>query len=54
MLLVNIPFIISWFMMYRATSTMEVFIAYAILGFGVGLTEGFESLLKLLIHNKRQ
>lgn len=39
MLIVNIPFIISWFMMYRATSIMEVFLAYALLGFGVGLSE---------------
>lgn len=39
MLLVNIPFIIAWFMMYRASSIVEVFIAYALLGFGVGLAE---------------
>lgn len=39
MLLVNIPFIICWFTMYQATSVTEVFIAYACLGFSVGLTE---------------
>lgn len=39
MLVVNIPFIIAWFMMYRAASIAEVFIAYAMLGFGVGLAE---------------
>lgn len=39
MLIVNVPFIVSWFMMYRATSVVEVFIAYALLGFGVGLSE---------------
>lgn len=39
MLIVNIPFIIAWFMMSRASSIVEVFIAYALLGFGVGLAE---------------
>lgn len=39
MLIVNIPFIIAWFMIYRATSVVQVFIAYALLGFGVGLAE---------------
>lgn len=39
MLIVNIPFIIAWFMVYRASSIIEVFIAYALLGFGVGLAE---------------
>lgn len=39
MLIINIPFIISWFMMYRAESVIEIFIAYALLGFSVGLVE---------------
>lgn len=39
MLIVNIPFIIAWFMMYRATSVVELFLGYGLLGFGVGLTE---------------
>lgn len=39
MIIVNVPFIIAWFMMYRAASIVEVFIAYALLGFGVGLAE---------------
>lgn len=39
MLIVNIPFIIAWFMVYRAGSIAEVFIAYAMIGFAVGLAE---------------
>lgn len=39
MLLVNIPFIIAWFMLYNATSVTEVFIAHILLGLGVGLME---------------
>lgn len=39
MLIVNVPFIIGWFMLYNATSVVEVFIANSCLGFGVGLME---------------
>lgn len=39
MLVVNVPHIVAWFLMYRATSTVEVFIAGALLGLGIGLIE---------------
>lgn len=39
MLIVNVPFIIAWLMMSQATNIVVVFVAYALLGFGVGLAE---------------
>lgn len=39
MLLVNIPFIVGWFMLYNATTVTEVFVAHSLLGLGVGLME---------------
>ncbi|XP_055307472.1 facilitated trehalose transporter Tret1-like, partial [Sitodiplosis mosellana] len=39
MMLVNIPLIIAWFMMYNATSVTEIFVADVLLGLGVGLME---------------
>ncbi|XP_055309098.1 facilitated trehalose transporter Tret1-like, partial [Sitodiplosis mosellana] len=39
MMLVNIPLIIAWFMMYNATSVTEVFIAIVLHGLSIGLME---------------
>lgn len=39
MFIVNIPHVIAWIMMYRATSIFEVFAANVLLGLGVGLME---------------
>lgn len=39
MLFVNVPLVIAWFMLYNASSTIEVFIAFSLLGLGVGLME---------------
>lgn len=39
MILVNIPHIIAWLMMYYASSIEMVFIATGLFGFGTGLTE---------------
>lgn len=39
MIVVNIPFVIAWFMMYKASSVMEIFVANGILSLGVGLME---------------
>lgn len=36
MMLVNIPFGIAWFMMYKANSVPEIFIAASFLGLSVG------------------
>lgn len=38
-MLVNIPLIVAWFMMYNASSATEIFVANALLGLGVGLME---------------
>ena len=39
MMLVNIPLIIGWFMMYNASTVTEIFVADILLGLGVGLME---------------
>lgn len=39
MIFVNVPHIVAWILMYRATSTAEIFIAGVLLGIGVGLME---------------
>lgn len=39
MILVNIPFVIAWFMMYRASQIWHIFVANILLGLGVGLME---------------
>lgn len=39
MILVNIPHIIAWVLMYRATTITEVYAAGVLLGIGVGLME---------------
>ena len=39
MLIVNLPLIIAWFMLYKASSISEIFIANVLLGLGVGLME---------------
>lgn len=39
MMIVNIPYTIAWFMMYNASSVVDIFIANALLGFGIGLME---------------
>lgn len=39
MFIVNIPFIIGWLMLYLSKSVVEIFIAYSLLGFGIGLVE---------------
>lgn len=39
MMIVNVPNAIAWFMMYNASSVVEIFIANALLGFGLGLME---------------
>lgn len=39
MVLVNLPHIAAWVMMWRATTVVEVFAAGALLGLGIGLME---------------
>lgn len=39
MMVVNIPLGIAWFMMYRAASISEIYVANILLGLGVGLME---------------
>lgn len=39
MLLVNIPHLIAWLMMYNSTTLWEIFVANILLGLGVGLME---------------
>lgn len=39
MLLVNIPHVISWLMMYMANSVWMIFVANILFGLGVGLME---------------
>lgn len=39
MFIVNIPHVIAWLMLYWAASTKIVFIAFGLLGLGVGLME---------------
>lgn len=39
MFIVNIPHVIAWLMLYWAASTEIVFIAFGLLGLGVGLME---------------
>lgn len=39
MILVNIPYLIGWFTLYQATSVVEVFIGFVMLGLAVGLME---------------
>lgn len=39
MMIVNIPLVVAWFMMYNASSVWEIFIANILLGLGAGLME---------------
>lgn len=39
MFFVNIPFIIAWFVMFNASSTVQIFIGTILLGLSIGLTE---------------
>lgn len=39
MMVVNIPLGIAWFILYRAASISEIFVANVLLGLGVGLME---------------
>lgn len=39
MILVNIPHIIAWFLIYNATTPVELFVAASLLGLGIGLME---------------
>lgn len=39
MMLTNLPLLIAWILLYRATSTWEIFIANALLGLGSGIME---------------
>lgn len=39
MVLVNIPHIAAWILIYCATSTVEIFVAGALLGLGIGMME---------------
>lgn len=39
MILVNIPHIVAWLLLYRATTTAEIYVAGCLLGLGVGLME---------------
>lgn len=39
MMVVNLPLIIAWFMLYKASSVSQIFIANILLGLGVGLME---------------
>lgn len=38
MILMNIPFIIGWFMLYQAKFVWQIFVGFALLGFSIGLT----------------
>lgn len=39
MILVNVPHIAAWLLMYRATTTTEVYVAGVLFGLGIGLME---------------
>lgn len=39
MMIVNIPLVVAWFIMYNASSIWEIFVANILLGFGAGLME---------------
>lgn len=39
MILVNIPHLFGWFLLYFSTSLTQIFIGMSLLGLGVGLTE---------------
>lgn len=39
MMLVNLPLLIAWLMMFKASSVWEVFVATALFGLAVGLME---------------
>lgn len=39
MILVNIPFAIGWYMLYRATAVWEIFFGFAMQGLAIGLME---------------
>lgn len=39
MMVVNIPLVIAWLMMYNATAVWHMFVANTLLGLGVGLME---------------
>lgn len=39
MVLMNVPHIVAWVLMYRATTVAEIFVAGALLGIGIGLME---------------
>lgn len=49
MVVVNVPIIIAWFMMYYSSSVLEIFIANMLLGFGAGLMESPVSFCKTKI-----
>lgn len=37
-ILMNIPFIIGWFMLYQTYYAWQIYVAFALLGFAIGLT----------------
>lgn len=39
MMVVNLPLVIAWFLMYSASSVWQIFIANILLGLGAGLME---------------
>lgn len=39
MMLVNIPYAVAWLMLFMSNSIVEIFVANALLGFGIGLME---------------
>lgn len=39
MMLSNVPLLVAWCMLYRATSTWEIFVGSALLGLGSGMLE---------------
>lgn len=49
MIVVNVPIMVGWFMMYYSSSVLEIFIANMLLGFGAGLMESPVSFCKTKI-----
>lgn len=39
MFFVNFPHLIGWLLLYQSTSVIEIFVAHALFGLGVGLME---------------
>lgn len=39
MILANIPYIISWVLLYFSTTKVQIFFAESLVGFGAGLLE---------------